>query len=552
MRQCKNCGQQIDVYSASETCPSCMFRLAVNEPTINSDLKGFNLPTPEELDAALPRLRVSSLIAHGGMGAVYKATQTELDRVVAIKVLPTELSRDIKFTRRFQQEARTLARLNHPHVVTVHDSGVADEWCYIVMEYIEGMTLREAIQSGKMSPEQAIAIVPELCDALRTAHQQGIVHRDIKPENILLSNDGAVKIADFGIAKLLYADESSEYNAGTRKYMAPEQMGGYADVDHRADIYSLGVVFYELLTGEMPTERFVPPSHSSGVDSRIDQVVKKTLQKRPELRYQDVRDIATELESLRSTESGYAGSEVSPVYGRRIQWESAARILGYPVIHICVGIDPKTGRRGIARGLVAIGDVAVGGLAVGSVAAGIVSLGGVGVGLISAGGLAVGLLLGIGGLAIGLLASGGGAIGGVAVGGGAIGGIAFGGGSIGYVAIGGGASGNYTVSALGVSPAGWLATPFGQFIRNDLPTLVGIVPGAILIVSIAAILWLAVERIRSHDPADTKHPLRRTTDSVPIQPLIGAAVGIVVAIAVVAFLSIQNMSMIPTVLDNFP
>lgn len=546
MRQCKTCGQQIDGLSANETCPSCMFRLAVNEPTINSNLRDFNLPTPEELDAALPRLRVSSLIAHGGMGAVYKATQTELDRVVAIKVLPTELSRDFQFTRRFQQEARTLARLNHPHIVTVHDSGVADEWCYIVMEYIEGVTLREAIQAGKMSPEKAIAIVPELCDALKTAHRQGIVHRDIKPENILLSNEGTVKIADFGIAKLLYADESAEYNAGTRKYMAPEQLGGSADVDHRADIYSLGVVFYELLTGEMPTDRFVPPSHSAAVDSRIDQVVRKTLQKRPELRYQDVRDIATELESWRLFENAYGGR----AYGRRVQWESAAKIMGYPVIHICFGMDPKTGRRGIAKGLVAIGDVAVGGLAIGSMAAGIVSMGGVGVGLISAGGLAIGLLLGIGGLGMGLLASGGGAIGGVAVGGGAIGGIAFGGGSIGYVAIGAGAFGRYSISAAGESPAGWLASPLGQFIRNDMPTLVGIVPAAILISGIAAILWFAADRIRLHDPADTKHPLRRTSETVPIQPLIGAAIGVVVAIAVTAFLSIQNMSLIPTVLKT--
>ncbi len=146
------------------------------------------------------------------------------------------------------------------------------------MEYVEGVNLRQAILAGGMSPEQAFSIVPQICDALQFAHDEGIVHRDIKPENILLDKRGRVKIADFGLAKLVGATADHTLTAehqvmGTLRYMAPEQMEGTHAVDHRADIYSLGVVFYELLTGELPIGRFAPPSQKVQVDVRLDEVV---------------------------------------------------------------------------------------------------------------------------------------------------------------------------------------------------------------------------------------------------------------------------------------
>jgi serine/threonine-protein kinase len=200
------------------------------------------------------------------MGAVYKARQLGLDRWVALKILPPDASRDPAFAQRFGREARALAKLNHPHIVSVFDSGQAGGLYYFVMEYVDGVNLREAIQTSELGPQEAMAIVPQLCDALQYAHDEGIVHRDIKPENVLLDKKGGVKIADFGLARLL--DQSNENFTltgthqvmGTPRYMAPEQMKQSHEVDHRADIYSLGVVFYEMLTGELPLGRFAPPS----------------------------------------------------------------------------------------------------------------------------------------------------------------------------------------------------------------------------------------------------------------------------------------------------
>ena len=529
---CKTCGTTLPGPNSSGTCPSCLLKMGINEPTLTADLKQFNLPTPEELDRAIPRLEVLDLIAHGGMGAVFRARQRDLDRIVAVKVLPAELSNNERFVKRFGQEARTLASLNHPNIVTVHDSGIADGWCYIVMEYVDGVSLREAISTGKVSPQQALEIIPDLCEALRTAHQQSIVHRDIKPENILLTQDGTVKIADFGIAKLLDRNIEDDFNAGTRRYMAPEQLRGEETVDHRADIYSLGVVFYELLTGQIPGESFVPPSRAARVDRRIDEVVKKTLERRPELRYQDVREIAEELEQLRVKDlppelvqlANYA--KIAGRLHSGIEWSSRARVFGYPVIHIASGFNPETGKKRIARGLVAIGDVAIGGLAMGGVGMGVIGMGGCGLGLVGIGGLGVGLLQGVGGLGVGAVANGGGAIGGIASGGGALGGIAVGGGSLGYVALGGGAFGTYTVSGRGINPTGWLETGLGQFVENQLPSLLLALPIAVYLAVLIPILLFAWYHLTRSSRPDDSVPTANTTDKAPLGYLLGGVAGL--------------------------
>jgi len=242
------------------------------------------------------------------MGAVYKARQMELDRMVAVKILPPEVSTDPAFAERFTREARALARLSHPNIVAVYDFGrTGDGLFYFIMEYVDGVNLRQAIQSGGMDPKQALAIVPQICDALQFAHDEGVVHRDIKPENILIDKRGRVKIADFGLAKLL-GQESVDHGLtatqqvmGTLRYMAPEQMEGSKSVDHRADIYSLGVVFYELLTGELPIGRFAPPSKMVEIDVRLDEVVLRALENKPEKRYQHASEVKTEVELIRGT-----------------------------------------------------------------------------------------------------------------------------------------------------------------------------------------------------------------------------------------------------------
>ena len=175
------------------------------------------------------------------------------------------------------------------------------------MEYVDGLNLRQLEQAGRLSPREALAIVPQICDALQFAHDEGIVHRDIKPENILLDKKGRVKIADFGLAKILGREPDAlrltgaKDVMGTPHYMAPEQIEHPQDVDHRADIYSLGVVFYEMLTGELPLGKFQPPSQKVQVDVRLDEVVLHALEKEPERRYQQASEVKTDVETIAAT-----------------------------------------------------------------------------------------------------------------------------------------------------------------------------------------------------------------------------------------------------------
>ena len=296
-KTCPTCHQPIPADAPGGLCPTCVLRDAEEPPPSLHPA-----PSLEQVAAAFPKLEILGFIGQGGMGSVYKARQPNLDRVVALKILAPELRRDPGFEERFAREARTLAKLHHPNIVAIYDYGESGGFFHLLMEHVEGVNLRQAMRAGRFTPEQALAIVPGICDALQAAHAEGIWHRDIKPENILLDARGGVKIADFGIARIV-GDPRRDFTLtmtggvlGSAAYMAPEQHERPHDVDHRADIYSLGVVIYEMLTGELPLGRFPPPSRRAEVNARIDDIVLRTLAKERELRHQSATEVKTDVQ----------------------------------------------------------------------------------------------------------------------------------------------------------------------------------------------------------------------------------------------------------------
>jgi Protein kinase domain len=306
---CPECGAVLPGDSPEGLCVRCLLQRAMLSPEPAPNLvspsgAAFVAPDPAKLAPHFPQLEILTLLGQGGMGAVYKARQLKLDRFVAVKILPAEWGRDPAFAERFSREARALARLSHPHIVAVHDFGEAGGYFYLLMEYVDGANLRQILQSGPLEARTALQFIPQICDALQYAHDEGVVHRDVKPENILVDQRGRVRIADFGLAKLVGPSRASftltgSYQVmGTLDYMAPEQRSRPQEVDHRADIYSLGVVFYEMLTGELPLGRFSPPSQTAGVDGRLDEIVHRALEREPEQRYQHVSEVRSALESV--------------------------------------------------------------------------------------------------------------------------------------------------------------------------------------------------------------------------------------------------------------
>lgn len=367
---CPECGSPLPGDALEGLCPQCLMKRGLdtgaseiasadvnadsNKSTLRlaDDFRAGALPDMAALQTHLPRIEILEFLGRGGMGVVYKARQKQLDRIVALKVLAPEFAQDPAFSERFSREAKALAKLSHPHIVAVHDFGVTESGqYYFVMEFVEGTNLREVIRAKKLSPSEALAMVPQICEALQFAHEEGIVHRDIKPENILLDKKGRVRIADFGLAKLmgrLRSDDSLTANGqrmGTPHYMAPEQMEKPLSVDHRADIYSLGVVLYEMLTGELPLGRFEPPSHKVQIDVRLDEVVLKTLEKEPGRRYQHVSEIRSDVEHIssnsrsesRQPKSDVRTESVGANRGPKKRVFTTLRILG-GVIGIAVGV----------------------------------------------------------------------------------------------------------------------------------------------------------------------------------------------------------------------
>lgn len=305
---CPKCATPIPEGAPQGLCPTCVLRgVATEIQSTASSSKGTKPPTVAEVGAHFPDLEVLEQIGAGGMGAVYKARQPKLDRFVALKILSRDLAEDPAFAERFDREARVLARLSHPNIVTVFDSGIAGPFAFLMMEFVDGVNLRQAMQAGRFTPMESLTLVQNICSALQFAHEKGILHRDIKPENILLDSRGQVKIADFGIAKLTGEDGKElmtltqrGFVLGSPHYMAPEQIESPEDVDQRADIYSLGVVLYEMLTGELPIGRFSLPSEKAVMDARIDAIVLRTLEKERDRRYQSVSELNTGFERIGS------------------------------------------------------------------------------------------------------------------------------------------------------------------------------------------------------------------------------------------------------------
>lgn len=294
---CPRCGAPLSPADAAGLCPRCLLAMNLRTRTMPTGEGAPSIPppSPAELEQKFPQFEIIECLGRGGMGIVYKARQKALDRIVAIKILAGEWQDDPGFAERFEKEAKLLARLNHPNIVTIHDFGNASGLYYIAMEYIDGVNVRDLLRDGKLEPEQALAIIPPICEALQFAHDHGVVHRDIKPENILLDREGRVKIADFGIATI--AGDAAD-RSGTPAYMAPEQAQHAAIIDHRADIYALGVVLYEMLTGERPGKDFKEPSRKVRVDVKIDEIVLRALESKPELRFQTAGEFKTVLETV--------------------------------------------------------------------------------------------------------------------------------------------------------------------------------------------------------------------------------------------------------------
>lgn len=299
---CPTCGATIPPEAPGALCPACLLRDSQTESPASAATQG--TPSIEQIAEVFPELEILELVGRGGMGAVYRARQIKLDREVALKILLPNLSSDPAFAERFEREARALAKLNHPNIVTVFDFGDREGLFYLLLEYVDGVNLRGAMSTGRFTPEQALAVVPGICDALQSAHELGVLHRDIKPENILLDRGGKVKIVDFGIARMV-GDPASDFTLteagavlGSRNYMAPEQLEQLNEVDHRADIYSLGVVFYEMLTGELPMGRFLPPSEKSPTTEQIDAIVMRTLEKELDRRFQSAGAVKTSIENV--------------------------------------------------------------------------------------------------------------------------------------------------------------------------------------------------------------------------------------------------------------
>ena len=350
-RICPSCQKPLAPNMPMGLCPECLikagFPTGVETDTGSAKQPAFVPPTVEQIAKLFPQLEILELIGKGGMGAVYKARQKQLDRIVALKILPPSIDNEPAFAERFAREAKALAKLNHPNIVTLYEFGNVSGQFYFLMEFVDGVNLRQLLHAGRISPREALAIVPQICDALQFAHDQGIVHRDIKPENILLDRRGRVKVADFGLAKIVESrDAATGFSAsgktsenltdagktmGTPNYMSPEQIIAPGEVDHRADIYALGVVFYQMLTGELPGKTISPPSSKVQIDVRLDEIVLRALEKNPELRYQQVSEVKTGVETIARTQLGGTQREVA----RSEQSEFVPRFSRTSVIGAC-------------------------------------------------------------------------------------------------------------------------------------------------------------------------------------------------------------------------
>jgi predicted Ser/Thr protein kinase len=326
IRLCRHCNAPMPSDPPGAPCAECGSHYD-SAPMDDMNEGPLPPPSPADLAPVFPGLEILEVAGSGGMGTIYKARQTLLNRVVALKILSPELGRDPAFADRFSREAQALARLNHSNIVSVFDFGRAGGLYYFLMEYVDGVSLRVMIDRKALHPHEAQRIVIEVCHALQYAHEEGIVHRDIKPSNILLDKKGRVKIADFGLAGLM-AKEAKDAAAGgptmvmmgTPLYMAPEQAGSPLKVDRRADIYSVGVVAYEMLTGAQPVGEFEPPSVVAGGEPKLDRVVMKMLAREPRRRYQEADEVRVAVEKAIGRFHNLPGDVARRTAARKWRW----------------------------------------------------------------------------------------------------------------------------------------------------------------------------------------------------------------------------------------
>jgi hypothetical protein len=303
-RHCARCGAAL---AGDEPCPRCLLRTAVGvaEDELRKGPRRLRSPSIAELQPYFERLEIVSRLGSGGTGVVFAAREKASGREVALKVL-TIRGGDDDFDERFAREARATAALKHPNIVAVEEYGRAgpdeEPWSYLVMERVEGASLRQVLRNGKVGPETALRWTAEICGALAYSHERGVIHRDIKPENVLIDPGGHAQVVDFGLAKLVQEGDAfltrTGQVLGTFPYIAPEQYEHPSSVDRRADLYSLGVLAYELLTGEVPVGRFDRPSRRARVVPRVDEFVLKALARDPEQRFSTANEMRRELLQL--------------------------------------------------------------------------------------------------------------------------------------------------------------------------------------------------------------------------------------------------------------
>ena len=273
----------------------------------------FEAPQVEDLQDLLPAYEIIDFIAKGGMGAVYRARQLSLDREVAIKILPGEFGDNQEFRKSFEAEARAMAKLNHPNLIGVYDCGEVEGMPYIVMEYVKGKALYYSARGIRIDPTEAVKLTLGICEGLAHAHAADILHRDIKPANVLLDFDKQPKVGDFGLAHAVDSDEDGMLMFGTPGYSAPEALDRSGTVSKQSDVYSIGVVFYELLTGGLPGEEYIPVTEKTDVDARYDQLIRRALDPKPENRFDDAREMAAEVEKLLKASPIVTSPDASPL-----------------------------------------------------------------------------------------------------------------------------------------------------------------------------------------------------------------------------------------------
>jgi hypothetical protein len=326
------------------------------------------------------RYKIDALIGAGGMGQVYRARDPSIERDVAIKVLPADYAADAERLRRFEQEAHASGALNHPNVLTLYDVGTADGRPYLVMELLDGETLRDCVGRGAMPAARACEIASAIARGLAAAHARGIVHRDLKPENVMVTRDGRVKILDFGIAKLRVRDPNRDQRAvtplrtaadtmlGTAGYMAPEQVRGES-TDERADLFALGAILFELLSGHRAFDREsrvetlnailhddVPAlgAAAANVPLAVDRIVRRCLEKNPDARFQSARDLAFALDTVAELATSTSTDVALPTARRRFHRPALAAIVVVAIAVVAFAIwrlqpSPVLATRPLAR-----------------------------------------------------------------------------------------------------------------------------------------------------------------------------------------------------------